>query len=417
MTRYQHLATLLAERIEQGLYRHGEKLPSVRSLSQEHGVSISTVQQAYQTLETMKLITPQPRSGYFVAQRKAQPPVPPMTRPVQRPVEITQWDQVLDMLEAHSDSSIVPLSKSTPDVETPSLKPLWRELSRVVQHNLQTVLGYDLLAGQRVLREQMLRGMGVKVIKIPTDPETGISVEALELALEQWPIKGIILVPNCNNPLGFIMPDARKRAVLSLAQRHDIVIFEDDVYGELATEYPRPRTIHSWDIDGRVLLCSSFSKSIAPGLRVGWVAPGRYHDKLMHMKYAISSFNVPSTQMAAATFVLEGHYHRHIRRMRQTYQRNLALYTCWIREYFPCEICITRPKGGFLLWIELPEQVDMVCVARQLCRMKIQVAAGSIFSASGKYRNCLRINCALPLSETYREALKQIGEAVYRAME
>ncbi len=295
----------------------------------------------------------------------------------------------------------------------------------MVQHNLQTVLGYDLLAGQRVLREQiarlmldsgsvvtaddiiitsgchnsmslalmavckpgdivavespcyygsmqMLRGMGVKVIEIPTDPETGISVEALELALEQWPIKGIILVPNCNNPLGFIMPDARKRAVLSLAQRHDIVIFEDDVYGELATEYPRPRTIHSWDIDGRVLLCSSFSKSIAPGLRVGWVAPGRYHDKLMHMKYAISSFNVPSTQMAAATFVLEGHYHRHIRRMRQIYQRNLALYTCWIREYFPCEICITRPKGGFLLWIELPEQVDMVCVARQLCRMKIR---------------------------------------------
>ncbi len=127
-----------------------------------------------------------------------------------------------------------------------------------------------------------------------------------------------------------------------------------------------------WDIDGRVLLCSSFSKSIAPGLRVGWVAPGRYHDKLLHMKYAISSFNVPSTQMAAATFVLEGHYHRHIRRMRQIYQRNLALYTCWIREYFPCEICITRPKGGFLLWIELPEQVDMVCVARQLYRMKIQ---------------------------------------------
>ena len=153
-----------------------------------------------------------------------------------------------------------------------------------------------------------------------------------------------------------------------------------------------------------------------PGLQ-GVVHPLGQGIVKMHMKYAISSFNVPSTQMAAATFVLEGHYHRHIRRMRQIYQRNLALYTCWIREYFPCEICITRPKGGFLLWIELPEQVDMVCVARQLCRMKIQVAAGSIFSASGKYRNCLRINCALPLSETYREALKQIGEAVYRAME
>lgn len=405
MTRYQHLATLLAERIEQGLYRHGEKLPSVRSLSQEHGVSISTVQQAYQTLETMRLITPQPRSGYFVAQRKAQPPVPPMTRPVQRVLReqiarlmldsgsVVTADDIIITSGCHNSMSLALMAVCKPGDIVAVESPCY----------------YGSM--------QMLRGMGVKVIEIPTDPETGISVEALELALEQWPIKGIILVPNCNNPLGFIMPDARKRAVLSLAQRHDIVIFEDDVYGELATEYPRPRTIHSWDIDGRVLLCSSFSKSIAPGLRVGWVAPGRYHDKLMHMKYAISSFNVPSTQMAAATFVLEGHYHRHIRRMRQTYQRNLALYTCWIREYFPCEICITRPKGGFLLWIELPEQVDMVCVARQLCRMNIQVAAGSIFSASGKYRNCLRINCALPLSETYREALKQIGEAVYRAME
>ena len=470
MTRYQHLANLLAERIEQGLYRSGERLPSVRALSQEHGVSISTIQQAYQILENLQLITPQPRSGYFVSPRKAQPPVPAMTRPVQRPVDVTQWDEVMMLLDARADKEMISFGGGSPDINQPSLKLLWREMSRIAQHNPGEMLSYDVLDGRLELREQiarlmldggstvaaneivitngchgalsiallsvckpgdivavespsfhgtmqMLRGFDIKAIEIPTDPETGISIEALELALEQWPIKGIILVPNCNNPLGFIMPDARKRAVLSLAQRHDIVIFEDDVYGELATEYPRPRTIHSWDIDGRVLLCSSFSKSIAPGLRVGWVAPGRYHDKLMHMKYAISSFNVPSTQMAAATFVLEGHYHRHIRRMRQSYQRNLALYTCWIREYFPCEICITRPKGGFLLWIELPEQVDMVCVARQLYRMKIQVAAGSIFSASGKYRNCLRINCALPLSETYREALKQIGEAVYRAME
>ncbi len=149
---------------------------------------------------------------------------------------------------------------------------------------------------------------------------------------------------------------------------------------------------------------------------MGWVAPGRYHDKLLHMKYAISSFNVPSTQMAAATFVLEGHYHRHIRRMRQTYQRNLALYTCWIREYPPAKSVLRAPKGGFLLWVELPEQVDMVCVARQLYRMKIQVAAGSI---SQRPANTVIVcaSTALPLSETYREALKQIGEAVYQAME
>ena len=470
MTRYQHLANLLAERIEQGLYRHGEKLPSVRSLSQEHGVSISTVQQAYQTLEQRQLITPQPRSGYFVAPQKAQPPVPPMSRPVQRPVEITQWDQVLNMLDARSDKSIIPFGGGSPDVTQPTLKPLWREMSRVVQHNLSEVLNYDELAGRRELREQiarlmldggsvvtandliitsgchsalslallsvcqpgdiiavesptyygtmqLLRGLGLKAIEIPTDPNTGISIEALELALEQWPIKGVILVPNCNNPLGFIMPEARKRAVLALAQRHDIVIFEDDIYGELAMEYPRPRTIHSFDIDGRVLLCSSFTKTVAPGLRVGWIVPGRYRDRVMHMKYASSGTTPPATQLAVATFVREGHYHRHVRRMRQIYQNNMETYTCWLRQYFPCGICVTRPLGGYMLWVELPEVVDMVCVAKQLCRLKIQVAPGSLFSASGKYRNCLRINCALPTTEKHRRVMEQLGEAVHRAMD
>jgi len=470
MTRYQYLADLLAERIEQGLYRSGEKLPSVRNLSQEHGVSISTVQQAYQTLETLQLITPQPRSGYFVAPRKALPPVPAMSRPVQRPVEVTQWDQVLEMLDARLDKDIILFGGGAPDITQPSLKPLWRELSRVVQHQPTEVLGYDELAGHRELREQiarlmldggstvtaddvvitsgchsalsiallavckpgdiiavespsfygtmqLLRGLGIKALEIPTDPETGISVEALELALEQWPVKGVILVPNCNNPLGFIMPEARKRAVLALAQRHDIVIFEDDIYGELAAEYPRPRTVHSFDIDGRVLMCSSFTKTVAPGLRVGWIAPGRYRDRVMHMKYASSGTNPPATQLAAAAFVREGHYHRHIRRMRQIYQNNMETYTCWLRQYFPCGICVTRPMGGYMLWVELPEVVDMVCVAKQLCRLKIQVAPGSLFSASGKYRNCLRINCALPTTEQHREVMQKLGDAVRVAME
>ncbi|VYU43496.1 PLP-dependent aminotransferase family protein [Metakosakonia massiliensis] len=470
MTRYENLATLLAQRIEQGLYRHGEKLPSVRKLSQEHGVSISTVQQAYQVLENLQLITPQPRSGYFVAPRKSQPPVPAMTRPVQRPVEITQWDEVLTLLDARGDKEIITFGGGAPDITQPTLKPLWREMSRLVQHNQQDVLSYDALQGRCELREQisrlmldggsvvdvddiiitsgchgaltvallsvckpgdivavespcyygtmqLLRGFDIKAIEIPTDPETGISVEALELALEQWPIKGVILVPNCNNPQGFIMPEARKKAVLALAQRYDIVIFEDDIYGELATEYPRPRTIKSYDIDGRVLLCSSFTKSVAPGLRVGWIVPGRYRDRVLHMKYAAIGSTVPTTQMAVAAFIRDGHYHRHIRRMRQIYQQHLETYTCWIRQYFPAEICVTRPKGGFMLWVELPEGVDLLCVSRQLSRLKIQTAPGSIFSASGKYRNCLRVNCAMPLTERYRDAIRKVGEAVHIAME
>ncbi len=470
MTRYQHLATLLAGRIEQGLYRHGEKLPSVRSLSQEHGVSISTVQQAYQVLENLQLITPQPRSGYFVAPRKAQPPVPAMSRPVQRPVDVTQWDEVLTLLEGREDKEITAFGGGAPDISQPTLKPLWREMYRVVQHQIQDVLRYDTLPGRRELREQiarlmldggtaisadeivitsgchpalslallavcqpgdiiavespsyygtmqLLRGLDIKAIEIPTDPDTGISIEALELALEQWPIKGVILVPNCNNPLGFIMPEARKKAVLALAQRHDIVIFEDDIYGELAAVYPRPCTIKSLDIDGRVLLCSSFTKTVAPGLRVGWIAPGRYLDRVLHKKYAAIGTNVPGPQLAMAAFIRDGHYHRHVRRMRQIYQHHLETYTCWVRQYFPCGICVTRPQGGYLLWIELPETVDMVCVSRALCRMKIQIAPGSLFSASGKYRNCLRLNCALPLTAGNQDVIKRLGEVIHDVLE
>jgi len=166
-----------------------------------------------------------------------------------------------------------------------------------------------------------------------------------------------------------------------------------------------------------VLLCSSLTKTVAPGLRIGWIAPGRYLDRVIHKKYAAIGTNVPSTQLAVAAFIRDGHYHRHVRRMRQVYQQRLAIYTCWVRQYFPCNICLTRPQGGFLLWVELPESVDMVCVARQLCRLKIQIAPGSLFSASGKYRNCLRLNCALPPDEERREAIKQLGAAIHHALE
>lgn len=470
MTRYQQLASLLAQRIEQGLFQQGERLPSVRTLSTEHGVSISTVQQAYHLLEEKQLITPQPRSGYFVTPRKAAPPVPALTRPAQRPVEITQWESVLDLLNARREKGILQLGSGMPDLNQPTLKPLWKIISRIGHQQDVELLNYDNIYGVSALREQIarlsidggchispddivvttgchealsvsiravcqpgdivavesptfhgtmqtLRGFGIKAIEIPTDSETGISLEALELAFDQWPVKAVIVVPNCNNPLGFIMPERRKRDLITLAQRFDVAIIEDDVYGELAYEYPRPRTIKSFDDEGRVLLCSSFSKSLAPGLRVGWVVPGRYLDRVLHMKYIVTGSTATQPQVAAAEFVRQGFYPAHIRRMRQLYQRNLEIFTYWVRHYFPCGICVTRPQGGFLMWIELPEAFDAVKLNRELRAAKLQIAVGSLFSASGKYRNCLRISYAQPFTEKTGKALEILGAAVERAME
>lgn len=263
---------------------------------------------------------------------------------------------------------------------------------------------------------QTLKGLGMKALEIPTDPITGISLEALELALEQWPIKVIQLTPNCNNPLGYIMPEARKRALLTLAQRFDVAIIEDDVYGELAYSYPRPRTIKSFDEDGRVLLCSSFSKTLAPGLRIGWVAPGRYLERVLHMKYISTGSTATQPQIAIAEFLKNGHFEPHLRRMRTQYQRNRDLILDWVSRYFPTGTRASRPQGSFMLWVELPEGFDTLKLNRVLMEQGVQVAVGSIFSASGKYRNCLRMNYAAKPTPQIEEAVRKVGAAASKML-
>ncbi len=469
MTLYVNLAELLGTRIEQGFYRPGDRLPSVRALSVEHGVSLSTVQQAYRLLEDNGLAMPKPKSGYFVPVGRELPALPEVGRPAQRPVEISQWDQVLELIRAVPRKDVIQMGRGMPDVLSTTMKPLLRSLARVSRRQDLPGLYYDNILGCMELREQIarlsldsgcqltaedivittgchealsaslhaicepgdivavdspsfhgamqtLKGLGMKALEIPTDPITGISLEALELALEQWPIKVIQLTPNCNNPLGYIMPEARKRALLTLAQRFDVAIIEDDVYGELAYSYPRPRTIKSFDEDGRVLLCSSFSKTLAPGLRIGWVAPGRYLERVLHMKYISTGSTATQPQIAIAEFLKNGHFEPHLRRMRTQYQRNRDLMLDWVSRYFPAGTRASRPQGSFMLWVELPEGFDTLKLNRVLVEQGVQVAVGSIFSASGKYRNCLRMNYAAKPTPQIEEAVRKVGAAAIKML-
>ncbi|KTC18728.1 GntR family transcriptional regulator [Pseudomonas putida] len=469
MTLYVNLAELIGARIEQGLYRPGDRLPSVRALSVEHGVSLSTVQQAYRVLEDHGLAAPRPKSGYFVPDHRPLPALPDVSRPAQRPVDISQWDQVFELVRSVPRKDVVQLGRGMPDVGSPTLKPLLRSLAQLSRRQDMPGLYYDTVAGTEALREQVarlmldsgcslstadlvittgcqealsisvravcqpgdivavespsfhgamqtLKGLGMKALEIPTDPLTGISLEALELALEQWPIKLIQLTPSCNNPLGYIMPEARKRALLTLAQRFDVAILEDDVYGDLAYTYPRPRTIKSFDDDGRVLLCSSFSKTLAPGLRVGWVAPGRYLERVMHMKYISTGYTATQPQLAIADFIEGGHYQPHLRRVRGQYQRARDQMIDWVSRYFPAGTRASRPQGGFVLWVELPESFDTLRLNRALLEQGVQIAVGSIFSASGKFRNCLRMNFAARATAEIEAAVRRVGETAIRLL-
>ncbi|QPS89403.1 PLP-dependent aminotransferase family protein [Serratia plymuthica] len=469
MTRYATLAAILSQRIEQGLYPAGDRLPSVRTLSQEHGVSISTVQQAYRLLEESQLVEARPKSGYFVRGLHTLAELPAVTRPVQRPVDISQWEQVLELIRTKPREDLVQLGRGMPDISEPTLKPLVKVLGHMGRHGDLRSLYYDNIQGVMGLREQIarllldsgcqisadqlvittgchealsaglravcqpgdivavdspcfhgtmqtLKGLGMKALEIPTDPLTGISLEALEMALDQWPIKAILLTPNCNNPLGYIMPEARKQRLLTLAQRHDVAIIEDDVYGDIAYQYPRPRTIKSFDDDGRVLLCSSFSKTLAPGLRIGWIAPGRYLERVLHMKYIGTGSTATQPQLAIADFIRHGHYLQHLRRMRTRYQQNRDRMTGWIMKYFPPGTRVSQPRGGFMLWIELDDEFDTLRLNRYLEQQGVQIAVGSIFSASGKYRNCLRINYAPKLTPEIEQAVSRVGKTIQRLL-
>ncbi|MDH1263939.1 PLP-dependent aminotransferase family protein [Pseudomonas sp. GD03944] len=470
MTLYVNLAEQLGARIEQGLYRPGDRLPSVRALSVEHGVSLSTVQQAYRHLEDQGLATPRPKSGYFVPVSREKPALPMVSRAAQRPVEISQWDQVLELISIAPGSDIMQLGRGMPDISSPTLKPLLRTLSRLSRRQDVKEWSYGCLHGDPGLRNQIsrlmldsgcqipgddivittgchealssaihavctpgdivavdspsfhgvmqaLKAFGMKALELPTDPLTGISLDALELALEQWPIKAIQLTPNCNNPLGYIMPEANKRALIALAQRYDVAIIEDDVYGELAYTYPRPRTIKSYDDDGRVLLCSSFSKTLAPGLRIGWIAPGRYLQQVLHMKYITTGMSTQLPQLALSEFIEGGHYEPHLRRMRNQYARSLEQVVDWISRYFPAGTRVSQPRGGFMLWVEMPAGFDSQRLNRLLLPHKVQIAPGSIFSAAGKYRNCLRINYAFKITPELEEAIRRVGECVAELLE
>lgn len=463
MTLYVNLAELLGARIEQGLYRPGDRLPSVRALSQEHGVSLSTVQQAYRHLEDLGLATPRPKSGYFVPLERQVPALPQVNRAAQRPVEVSQWDHVLELISGSPQRDLIQLGRGRPDIAGPTLKPLLRMLSRQARRQDPEVLTYGCIRGELRLREQIsrllldsgcriaaedlvittgchealsasiraicqpgdivavdspsfhgvmqaLKGFGMKALELPTDPLTGINLDALEMALEQWPIKAIQLTPNCNNPLGYIMPEANKRALLALAQRFDVAIIEDDVYADLAYHYPRPRTIKSYDEDGRVLLCSSFSKTLAPGLRVGWVAPGRYLEQVLHMKYMGTGSTAQLPQLALAEFLEAGHFEPHLRRMRAQYLRGRDLMVDWVSRYFPAGTRVSRPQGSFMLWVEMPSGFDSQRLNRALLPHGIQIAPGSIFSAAGKYRNCLRLNYAGRPTAELEEAVRRVGE-------
>jgi len=462
MKLYESLAEELCRRIEQGYYQVGDKLPSLRKMSHENQVSIATVQEAYHLLEDRYLVESRPKSGYYILAKKSDASLPATTRPEQKPVDVARWELVLNLLHSHERDEILALGKGTPDVSLPTLKPLLKLTADMSRRADIGQLTYDSLQGCQELRHQIARlmvdsgcrlhpddiivttgcqealtcsmrvltqpgdivasesptyygsmqtvqALGLKMLEIPTNPETGISLDALELALEQWPIKVLQVTPSCNNPTGHTMPDANKKRLVEMANEYDIAIIEDDIYGDLAYRYPRSRSIKSYDTQGRVLFCSSFSKTLSPAFRTGWCAPGRYIQQVKHMKYVSTACNSILHPRAIAEFIAQGLYERHIRKCRTQYLRNRDRLMEWVQAYFPKGTKMSYPEGGFLLWVEFPKTIDALGLNEKLKQEKISIAPGILFTAAEKYQHCVRLSYSHEATPAIEKAIKKIG--------
>ncbi len=369
---YAALADSVQGLISAGTFRPGHRIPSVRRMAQARTVSISTVLQAYTLLESRGYLEARLQSGYYVRPRLPfETPEPRMARPMARPSTVGISDLAAAFMRASSDPAYVPLGGACPD---PSLFPTAK---------LARLLG---AAGR-----------------------DGLCLDSFRSALAQCDIKAVLVMPGFQNPLGSCMPDENKERLYNLLVEHDVAAVEDDIYGDLHFEERRPKPLKAWDTDGRVLLCSSFGKTLAAGARVGWVAPGRYTERVRRLKLANTLGTPVVLQKTISDFLRNGGYDHHLRSIRRAYRHQVQVFSQAIVESFPSGTRLSRPQGGFILWLELPTGVDTVRLHEDALTHHINTAPGVLFSVKDRYRHCLRMNCGLPWSPRIEAALRTLG--------
>ena len=463
--RYEALAAEITQSIHTGVLQPGDKLPSVRSCCAARGVSPSTVFQAYYLLEARGLIRARERSGYYVAFGVQQaPPQPEMAKPTELSPSLTVdvSERVFSILQASFQPGKVALGSAFPAPEHFPLAKLAQALGAYARQGLPQTMLDDLSTGHSGLRRhiarryladgipvhmdevvvtngalealnlclsavtrpggavvveapcfygalQALERLGLRAIEVPTHPRDGIDLQALENALAQHQPQAVWLMSNFHNPLGGLVPDAHKQALCALAARYAVPIIEDDVYGELYFGSRRPIPLKAFDSDGWVIHCSSFSKCLAPGWRIGWAIAGRFTQAVARQKLTTSITTSVPAQAALSHYLQGVGYDKHLRQLRHTLAMQRDAMTQAIAQYFPAGTKATRPEGGYFMWLELPSGCDALALHQLALAHGISLAPGPVFSASQQFSHCIRLNYGLLWDSSTDQALQQLG--------
>lgn len=458
---YLRIARVIEQQIHDGVLRIGDKLPSIRTICREQGVSMSTATQAYFELESKSLVESRPQSGYYVSRSsKTQLDIPQTSKPLEKENPERQED-IIRMVYSHlTERHITRLSLGVPSDELLPVAKLNKGLVQAMRTLPASGTAYEEIQGNPKLRRhiahwslnwggqlsdkdivttagcmnalayclmtlaqrgdtiavespvyfgilQLAKSLGLRVIELPTNAKTGIELEALKKVLPS--IKVCLLVSNFNNPLGSCMPDEHKKEVVRLLQHYHVPLIEDDIYGDVYFTESRPKSCKSFDESGLVLWCGSISKTLAPGYRVGWVAPGQFTDKIIHTKMLHSVSSTTLTQEVIANFLENGRYENHLRKMRRTLHTNSMQFIRAISEYFPEGTRVSQPMGGFVLWVELDKRINTLELYKMAVKQQISFAPGRMFSLQNQFDNCMRLSYGLPWDSTLEQALKRLG--------
>ena len=465
--RYVALADEIQDNILKGIFTPGEKLPSLRKLHNQLGLSVSTVHQAYIELEKRGRVEAKEKSGFYVKALNKNPLCNPVTEKViTKPCRVVVNNLAETIITDLQYDDILQLGAAIPSRELMPLKQLSRIIKSmpadVLQHHISN---YDLCAGNLEIREelskrmlglacsistediittngcleavtlclravanpgdtilvespvfhcflQLIEDLNLYVIEIPGCPEQGIDPKVFEKTIASNKIKACLLDSNFQNPLGSVISKENKAAIIRIAEKYNVPIIEDDIYGDLFFENKRPTTFKSLDKKGIVLYCSSFSKALAPGLRTGWTIPGIFKDTVIRIKLNTAISNSSINQAVIARFLKTGAFDRHLRQLRNKLKNQASAIAIAISKYFPADTQITFPKGGMFIWVVLNKKIDSMEIYQKAYQKKISILPGIICSSSDRYKNCLRINCGVKWSQHLEDGIKTLGQII-----
>lgn len=456
---------MVAERIlgliRKSVLKEGDRIPSIRQLSRDLNVSINTVKDAYWKLESRNYIVAVPQSGFYVKKQA----VFSATQEAEDPHHLDPQDVSLCRIYGAFQN----LGQCTPEISlaiaalAPELRPaakMGRFITQTLRDQELESFNYIMTPGHLGLREQiarwglscgldlspedivitngcheaiflalmavcepgdtvalespvyfnllkMLQHLKLKIIEIPSCDADGINLNTLRFVLDNHRVKAVFSISNVNNPMGTSLSDAKKRDLVALLKQYSIPLIEDDIYGDLEFKQ-RSHPCKSLDSDGRNILCSSFSKTISPGLRVGWIVPGRYYDQVIETKFLMNISTASLNQIAVARFLKDGGYERHLRSVRKTLSDQVAAMRDFILTCFPSGTRVTRPTGGYLLWIELPKSIDAEVIYQLAVKQNILIAPGILFSIKPRYTNCMRLSAG-SWNHRVKKAIQSIG--------